>query len=106
MIKFTTASGATYLYDEQKNRVQRLSGPYSPGIDYVAVPDGKWQTLTSIGPITVGQSVSMTFTTNKWRLTTPVTHIEVDADAPVRYAHVAGTQVKLQVSGEEIGLDE
>lgn len=79
MIKFTTESGATYLYDEQKNRAQRLEGPYSPGIDYTVVPDGKWQNLVGIGPIALGQSVDMTFTAGKWRLTTPVTHIEVVA---------------------------
>lgn len=80
MLKITTKSGAVYLHDEDKSRVQRLSGPYSYGIDYDLRPDAEWSTLGSAPVWEVGVSGYMTFADGTFRLTTPVETIEeVDA---------------------------
>ena len=76
MKRITTESGAVYLYDYANGRVQRVEGPYSALIDYDAVPDGKWQTLTGMSPLIIGESVQMTFVSGKWRITTPLVSIE------------------------------
>lgn len=75
MLKITTKSGAVYL-DDEKGRVQRLSGPYSPGINYDIRPDAEWVTLAS-GPVwRVGVSAYMTFGDGSYRITTPIESIE------------------------------
>lgn len=45
--KYTTRSGAEYLVDEEEHKMQRLSGPYSPLIDYKRHPDGVWETYVT-----------------------------------------------------------
>ena len=78
MKRITTESGAVYLYDDAgwPTRMQRAEGPYSALIDYDAVPDGAWNVLTEITPLTLGTSLRMRFVSGRWRITTPLVSIE------------------------------
>lgn len=76
MIKFTTESGAEYVYDTDARKVVRLDGPYSPGINYDRVPDGLWQTVRGISRIEVGSRVRIALAESLYRTTTPVVSIE------------------------------
>lgn len=74
MLKITTESGAVYLDDDM--RVMRLSGPYSPGIDYTVVPDSEWHTVNAPVNWELGISAYISFVNGKFRTTTPVVSIE------------------------------
>lgn len=74
MIRLTTASGAEYLIDGLS--AQRLTGPYSPGIDYVKSPDGAWEPLASEPVIKVGQPLFLIRDDGSVRVTTPVAQVE------------------------------
>lgn len=76
MIKFTTESGAEYVYDANTRNVVRLDGPYSPGINYDRVPDGFWQGVEQISKIEVGHRVHIVLSEGLFRTTTPVVSIE------------------------------
>lgn len=75
MLKITTASGAVYL-DDQQGRVQRLTGPYSPGIDYATRPDSVWHTVEHQPEWAVGLRTYIDFVGGFYRLTTSVVSIE------------------------------
>lgn len=74
MIHVTTTSGAEYLIDGL--RVQRLSGPHSPLIDYDQTPDGVWEILMAEPVIKVGRPLFMTKEGGKLRISTPVVAVE------------------------------
>lgn len=73
MQKILTTSGAVYLLDDE--RVQRLSGPYSPGINYDRAPDGVWEPLVLPAEVIVGVSMVLHLETFS-RITTPVVSVE------------------------------
>lgn len=76
MLKFTTASGATYLIDRENYRAMRVEGPYSPGIDYHERPDAVWHDLTIQPQIVVGERTYLHMRGSMYRLTTAVVEIE------------------------------
>ena len=78
MLKITTESGAVYL--DTGHRVMRLSGPFSPGIDYTAVPDAEWQHTKALTGWSYGEPAYINFINGKWRVTTPVVSMEVVED--------------------------
>lgn len=76
MIRFTTASGAVYLYDKDNGRVQRQGGPMNSRL---RLDNGTWADLdpTQRPPdIAIGQGVFFALAEGYYRATTPVTHIE------------------------------
>lgn len=73
MIKFTTESGAEYMFDEVSSELKRIEGPYNPNI---RLPDGEWLTVLNHQPIVVGQSAIFDLEGDKRRITTYVTSIE------------------------------
>lgn len=75
MIRLTTESGATYHVDIERGRVTR-TGPHSPGIDYSTLPDDQWHTVLAHDPFEVGKSAAFRLGASRYRITTPVTHIE------------------------------
>lgn len=74
MIHITTTSGAEYLIDGL--RAQRLSGPYSPLIDYTVAPDGVWEALTSEPRIEIGEQLLLLKEGGRFRLSTPIVAVE------------------------------
>jgi hypothetical protein len=79
---FTTESGAHYAIRSggKYGEAARLDGPYSPGIDYVEVPDAEFLPLARKPEIVVGQRAQLVFANGKWRITTPV--LTIDKDYP------------------------
>lgn len=73
LLKFTTESGAEYLFDKEGQRLIRLEGPHNPGIQ---LPDGEWLGVTRDWPIVVGQFAIFDLEGDKRRITTYVTSIE------------------------------
>lgn len=74
MIHVTTTSGAEYLIDGLQ--AQRLSGPYSPLIDYTVAPNGVWEALTSKPKIEVGERLALFKEGGRFRLSTPIVSVE------------------------------
>lgn len=76
MIRFTTASGAVYLYDTDNARVQCQEGPMNAGL---RLDNDTWAYLEQGLPkpdIQVGDSAVFHLEGDFYRVTTPVTHIE------------------------------
>ena len=74
-IKVTTESGAEYLLTPD-GLVTRLSGPWSPGIDYALRPDGEPDQLVPDNPDPIpGKSWIMQFVGGGYRVTTPVVSV-------------------------------
>lgn len=73
MLKVTTESGAIYLVNG--NKAMR-EGPYSPGINYLAVPDNQWTLYQDIRYIPGGSLVMYSRDGHSDRVTTKVVSIE------------------------------
>lgn len=76
MLRITTESGANYLYDVEKERVMRKTGPFSRGINYDLVPDAEWQFLVDSSELRIGECWNMVFDNDPWRRTTPIVDVK------------------------------
>lgn len=79
MDRIHTESGATYDVDWEAGRVRRR-GPHSPGIDYEKIPDDEWHHFVGATPPTTGLGMQF-FMGQTYRVTTPVTTVEVNVEA-------------------------
>ena len=82
MIRFTTESGAEYVIRSRDDvrEMTRLSGPFSPGIDYDVLPDTQWHELVRFVGVEVGKPATMILAAGKVRVTTNVVSVDYEED--------------------------